>query len=223
MKKHLISNNSDKLLIFFTGWGCDEYEFEHLKSERDVLLLYDYTDLILDFDFSMYKNYDLIAFSAGVFISSVVEFGFNIEKKIALSGNPYLFDEKLGLSKKIQDILYNITEENADDFAKKYLIKTEEEWKRFRHSGRSLDSCKAEFNSLKDLYTKNKANIKDIFDFALIGENDEIFNLEAQKEFYGKRLIRIENARHSLFFKLAKYEQIFDLIRSSEKNISFKK
>ena len=31
MKKYLINKNSDTLLIFFTGWGCDEYEFEHLK------------------------------------------------------------------------------------------------------------------------------------------------------------------------------------------------
>ena len=41
MKKYLINNNSDSLLIFFTGWGCDEYEFEHLESDCDVLLFYD--------------------------------------------------------------------------------------------------------------------------------------------------------------------------------------
>ncbi len=212
MKKYLINNNSDKLLIFFTGWGCDEYEFEHLESESDVLLLYDYTDLILDFDFSKYKHFDLIAFSAGVFASSIIKFDFKIDRRAAISGNPYLFDEKFGLSKEIQDILYNITEKNADDFARNYLVKTDEEWKKFHHSKRTLESCKAEFKCLKELYFANKHNINDTFDFALIGGNDKIFAPSTQKEFYGKRLYIIENARHSLFFRIDKYEQLFDFI-----------
>lgn len=78
-------------MIFFTGWGCDEYEFEHLDSVSDVLLLYDYSDLNLDFDFSRYKTFDLAAFSAGVFVASVMRFNFDINRKIAISGNPYLF------------------------------------------------------------------------------------------------------------------------------------
>ena len=44
MKKFLTDKNSENLLIFFTGWGCDEYEFEHIKADFDVLLLYDYSD-----------------------------------------------------------------------------------------------------------------------------------------------------------------------------------
>ena len=211
MKKFLVNNNSDSLLIFFTGWGCDEYEFKHLKSESDILLLYDYSDLSLDFDFSKYKNFNLIAFSAGVFIASIFDFGFEIDNKIAIDGNPYLFDEDLGLSKEMQNVLYNITAENADDFAQNYLVKTQEEWENFHPSRRTLDSCKAEFNSLKLLYKENKQKIKDIFDMALIGEYDRIFDVFAQKEFYKKRLNIVDNARHNLFFRITKYEQILNL------------
>ena len=210
MKKFLIDKNSDKLLIFFTGWGCDEYEFEHLESNKDVLLLYDYSDLNLDFDFSKYNTFDLIAFSAGVFVASIMNFDFSINKKIAISGNPYLFDESLGLSKKVQNILYNVDEKNADDFARNYLVKTNEEWKIFHHSKRTLESCKLEFNCLKELYILNKGKIKDIYDFAIFGKEDPIFNVSVQKEFYGSRLKIIDNARHNLFFKISKYEQIFD-------------
>lgn len=208
MKKYLIKKNSDKLLIFFTGWGCDEYEFEHLKADSDVLLLYDYTDLKMDFDFSAYKEFNLIAFSAGVFVASVMNFDFEINNKIAVSGNPFLFDEKSGLSKEIQDILYNITEETADDFAKTYLVKTEEERKKFHHSMRTAESCKKEFDSLKELYFANRQNIKDIYNKAIFGEEDKIFNIAAQKEFYGERLNIIKNARHSLFFRIKNYEQL---------------
>ena len=41
MKKYHIKNNSDTLLIFFAGWGADEYAFQHLTSVSDVLILYD--------------------------------------------------------------------------------------------------------------------------------------------------------------------------------------
>jgi len=209
MKKYLINKNSDNLLIFFTGWGCDEYEFEHLESDSDVLLLYDYSDLNLNFDFSKYKKVDLMAFSAGIFVASIMNFDFKINRKIAISGNPYLFDEKLGLSIEIQDILYNITANNVDIFARNYLVKTDDEWKKFHHSKRTLDSCKIEFENLKNLYIANRQNIKDIFNMALIGEDDKIFNVSIQKEFYGKRLNIIENARHSLFFRINNYKELF--------------
>ena len=214
MKHFLVKKNSEKLLIFFTGWGCDEYEFEHLKADSDVLLLFDYSDLSLDFDFSKYKKFDLIAFSAGVFIASIMNFDFAIDKKIAISGNPYLFDEKLGLSRYVQDILCNINAENADDFARKYLVKTDEEWRKFHHSKRTLESCKNEFESLKNIYKNQKHNIKDIFDYALIGEDDQIFSPNIQKKFYRDRLTLIKNARHSLFFRINEYKQIFNLIQN---------
>ncbi len=212
MNQYLNNKNSDKLIIFFTGWGCDEHEFEHLDTNSDVLLLFDYLDLNFDFNFSKYKNIDLIAFSAGVFVASIVNFDFKINNKIAISGNPYLFDEKLGLSKEIQNVLCSITEKTADDFAKNYLIKTEDEWKIFRHSQRTLNSCKAEFESLKKIYQKEKENIKNIYDYALIGSDDKIFNVSAQKEFYGNKVHTIKNARHNIFFKIKNYEEIFNLI-----------
>jgi len=212
MKQFFIDKNSDKLLIFFTGWGCDEYEFEHLESDIDVLILYDYSDLKLEFDFSKYKNIDLIAFSAGVFVASIMHFDFKIEKNIAIDGNPYLFDERFGLSKEMQDILYNITEDNAEDFAKNYLVKTDEEWKNFHPSKRTLESCKIEFECLKKFYQDYKYKIRDIYDFALIGDEDSIFKVSEQKEFYGKRLSIIKKSRHNLFFKIHSYKQLYDLI-----------
>ncbi len=217
MKKYFIGNKSDNLLIFFTGWGCDEYEFEHISSKSDILLLYDYSDLNIDFDFSNYKSFDLIAFSAGVFVASVVNFDFKINTKIAISGNPYLFDENIGLSKKVQTLLCNITEDNADDFALNYLIKTEEERNLFHHSKRTLESCRAEFENLKQIYDMSKQSISDTYSYAIFGEDDLLFNISAQKEYFGNRINIVKNARHNLFFRISDYEQIFDFI--SNKNI----
>lgn len=210
MKQYFINNNSDSLLLFFSGWGCDENEFEHLESKSDVLILYDYTDLYLDFDFSKYNEINLLAFSAGVFAASVFKFDFKLNKKIALDGNPYLFNEKFGLSKKTQNILCNITEENADDFARNYLVKTEDDYKNFHPSKRTLESCRIEFDRLKDIYKEQKTNIRDIYDTAILGDEDPIFNVSAQKEFYGDRIKLIKNARHNIFFRIKSYDDIFN-------------
>lgn len=210
MKKYFINNNSDNLILFFSGWGCDEYEFEHLKSESDVLILYNYTDLDLDFDFSKYKNIDLISFSAGVFVASVFKFSIKLNRKIALSGNPYLFDEHFGLSKEIQEVLYNITEDNAEDFARNYLVKTDVEYQNFHPSKRTIESCKYEFDRLKNIYEFEKSNIKDIYNKVIAGEDDPIFNISAQREFYGNKLKIVSNARHNLFFRISSYNDIFE-------------
>lgn len=53
-------------------------------------------------------------------------------------------------------------------------------------------------------------NIKDIFDKAIIGEYDPIFNVQAQKDFYTKRLTIVKNARHNLFFRIKSFEDILD-------------
>ena len=202
MKKHFIDNNSDTLLIFFSGWGCDEHEFAHLKASSDILILYNYSDMNLDFDFSKYKKINLLAFSAGVFAASIMNFEFEIDKKIAISGNPYLFDEKLGLSEKIQNVLYNVTEETADDFARNYLVKTDEEWKRFQNSNRTPESCREEFDSLKQIYKSQKSKIQDIYDIAYFGEYDTIFNISEQEKFYKNRIHVLKNASHNLFFRI---------------------
>ena len=213
MKQYYIDKGSDSLLLFFAGWGCDEYEFEHLASESDVLILYDYMDIKLNFDFSKYKEINMIAFSAGVFIGTLFDFNFKINKKIAIDGNPYLFDEHFGLSKNMQDILFNITEDTAEDFARNYLVKTEEEYSNFHPAKRSLASCQEEFISLKNIYHSKKQDIKDTYDAAIAGDEDPIVDISAQKEYYGDRLHLIKNARHNIFFRIKSFEDIFGYIK----------
>lgn len=45
-------------------------------------------------------------------------------------------------------------------------------------------------------------------------EDDQIFSPNIQKEFYRDRLTLIKNARHSLFFRINEYKQIFNLIQN---------
>ena len=50
MKYKFYENNNNKLIIFFNGWGMDEIIVSHLdKEDYDLLILYDYRDLDIDF------------------------------------------------------------------------------------------------------------------------------------------------------------------------------
>ena len=211
MKQFFINKNSNKLVIFFTGWGCDEYEFEHLETDCDILIFYEYLNLDYNFDFSKYTEINVLSFSAGVFIGSVFQYDFTVNKKIVVGGNPYLFDEQLGLSNNMQKYLYNLTEEQCDEFTRNYLVKTEEEYNNFHPSKRTLESCRAEFDALKEIYKQEFFNIRDSYDIAFLGAEDPIFNIEKQKEYYGSRCQIVQNARHNLFFRVKSYNEILNM------------
>ena len=205
------NNNSHDLIVFFAGWGCDENQFTNLNDTKDVLILYNYQDLNLHFDFSKYKNIYIIAYSAGVFVASVFENQIpNIRQKIAVCGNPYLFDETFGISKENIEVFKNITLDNYLDFRRKYMVYTNEEYERYNklESLRTIESCTNELNALQKLYEQFKNKIHPSFDKVIVAENDLIFNLKAQKDFYQNKLQIIKNAKHHIFFHFNSFEDM---------------
>lgn len=213
--QHFYQNNhSSDLIIFFAGWGCDQNQFVNLHDQKDVLTLYDYQDLNLDFDFQKYKNIYIIAYSAGVFIASVLESQIkNVRAKIAVCGNPYLFDGVLGISKENIEIFKNITLDNYLDFRRKYMVYTDEEYEEYNklQSLRTIESCENELKALEKLYKRHNAEINSNFDKAIMAENDLIFNIKAQKDFYKNRLVIIPNAKHHIFFRFKGFEDLIHI------------
>lgn len=208
------NNNSQDLIVFFSGWGCDYHQFTNLHDHKDVLILYDYQDLTLKFDFSCYKNIYIVAYSAGVFIASIFADNIpNIRKKVALCGNPYLFDETLGLSGETIQVFQNITLDNYLEFRRKYMVATDEEYEKYnkQESQRTIESCESELKAIKKLYDTQKEQINPVFDRAIMAEDDLIFKLQAQQEFYKDRLQIVPNAKHHIFFKFNSFEDILDI------------
>lgn len=214
MRYFFQNNHARDLILFFAGWGCDENQFTNLHDSQDVLIVYDYQDLTLDFDFSAYAHIDVIAYSAGVFVASLLADKIpHLRRKVALCGNPYLFDETLGLSQKIVQVLQNITLENYLDFRRQYMVFSDEEYVRYNQlqSLRTIESCASELTALQKIYNEKKAQINPTFDMAIAAENDRIFNLSAQQNFYQDKLKIIKNARHHIFFKFAGFADILDI------------
>ena len=208
------NNNSDDLIVFFAGWGCDSNQFVNLHDRKDVLILYDYHDLNLNFEFDKYANIYVIAYSAGVFIALILAKNIpNIRQKVAVCGNPYLYDEVLGLSAANIQAFKNITLYNYMEFRRQYMVFSDEEYEKYNQleSLRSVESCESELVAIRKLYDKYKAKIEPIFDKAIVAENDLIFDLQAQKDFYKDKLVIIHNARHHIFFKFNSFEDILNI------------
>lgn len=214
MRYFFQNNNSSDLIVFFSGWGCDQNQFVNLHDRKDVLILYDYQDLTLDFDFSKYKNIYVIAYSAGVFIASILADTLpNVRQKTAVCGNPYLFDEILGISAENIKVFKEITLDNYLDFRRKYMVFGDEEYERYNQleSLRTIESCASELDAIQRLYAEHKAHINPVFDIAIAAENDLIFNLSAQREFYKDKLRVIPNAKHHIFFHFDSFEDMLDI------------
>lgn len=219
MKYFFNNQNSSDLILFFSGWGCDENQFTNLKDDKDVLILYDYHDLNLDFQFDKYSNIYVVAYSAGVFVASVLADKINnIRKKVAVCGNPYLFDEKLGIPPEIIKVFKNITLDNYLDFRKHYMVFGDEEYEQYNklQSLRTIESCEEELEALKKIYNEKKMQINPVFDAAVAAENDLIFNLSEQKMFYKEKLSIIKNARHHIFFRFKSFEEIINGVKAEK-------
>ena len=204
-------NHSNDLIVFFSGWGCDYNQFANLRDNKDVLILYNYQDLNLDFDFSVYANIYVIAYSAGVFVASILASKLpNVRYKIALCGNPYLFDEKFGISKENIKVFKEITLDNYLDFRRKYMVFSDEEYEKYNklESLRTIESCENELNALEEIYKEKQSEINPFFDKAIVAENDLIFNLQAQIDFYKNKLRIIRNAKHHIFFRFNSFEEL---------------
>ena len=204
-------NHSNDLIVFFSGWGCDYNQFMNLHDNKDVLILYNYQDLNLDFDFSVYANIYVIAYSAGVFVASILASKLpNVRQKVALCGNPYLFDEKFGISKENIKVFKEITLDNYLDFRRKYMVFSDEEYEKYNklESLRTIESCENELKALEEIYKKKQSEINPFFDKAIVAENDLIFNLQAQIDFYKDKLRIIRNAKHHIFFRFNSFEEL---------------
>lgn len=215
MKIKHINKNSKNLIIFLTGWGCDNRQFKFINTKNDLLIVYDYSDELLDFNFDGYENYYLITFSAGVFMGGYLKNKLpKITKSVAINGNPLAYDGYFGLRPEIVDIFKGITITNAMDFRRQYLVYDDDELKMFnKHQAfRDIDSCLTELNSLVEYDKTNPEPFN--YDLAILSDSDKIFNFEHQKEYWSNKAkcIILENSAHFPFFKLNDFDKILELI-----------
>ncbi|EAL9916179.1 DUF452 family protein [Campylobacter jejuni] len=203
MKYEFLCKNPDskKLIVVFGGFASHPSHFSHLKSDKNVILFYDYENFDLNFNFKAFDELFLIAFSMGVCVANRLLKELNFKQKIAINGTNLGIDK----SKGIHPTIFKKTLQNFKlEHFKKALFK--------------------ELKSLaKDFIFKDekalKIELEKLFDFALIkqeenflwdkvysSKEDEIFPPNTLKNSF-KNLIFLDEP-HFAFFHFKTWDEI---------------
>ena len=213
MKTKLIENNSNDLVVFLTGWGCDDNQFKNFSSSKNLLLCWDYSTLDFEFDFSKYNKVSLLTYSAGVLIACLLQDKFpEFDKKVAVNGNPLMTDKKFGISKTIIDLMLNLNLDNCMEFISTYLIYDNQELKKFLAipSYRPFESSKQEIIKLQE-YCNLKFEPME-FDKVILSDSDKVFNPNTQKEYFKDKFVLLKNAaHHTPFLRFSSVDELFSL------------
>jgi biotin synthesis protein BioG len=187
----LVKNNTNKLILFFNGWGMDEQPFSHLSSnEYDVITFYDYSDFSIDEDIiSEVNEYDeivIISFSMGVYVGCIASKQFKeADFAIAINGTLNPIDDLYGIPVKNFDFtLKTLSDKNLKDFYRN-MFNADEDFESFwtKRPKRDLQNQKDELLVLKNLISEN-IEYKNIYDLAIISTNDKIFPPSSQKKYW---------------------------------------
>ena len=213
MKTKLRESNSNDLVVFLTGWGCDDNQFKNFSSSKNLLLCWDYCTLDFEFDFSKYNKVSLLAYSAGVLVACLLKEKFpKFDKTIAVNGNPLMIDKKFGIDKKIIDLMLNLNLDNCMDFISTYIVYDKQELEKFLStpSYRPFESSKHELLKLQE-YCNLKFTPMD-FDKIILSDNDKIFNLSTQQEYFKDKYVLLKNAsHHTPFLRFSSTDEFFNL------------
>ena len=181
--KWLSRKNNQKLIIFFNGWGMDEFVVNHLQAEEyDVLMFYDYNSLTIDFDLKTLGRYSekyLVAWSMGVMIATL----FNIDyvSKTAINGTLKPIDDNYGIPKRIYNLtLRGFSPKGAEKFIKNMFDNEKEA--SLLQIYRDFDGQKSELDALTHYQAKEDFK----YDRVIISSEDKIIPTKNQTAFWGR-------------------------------------
>lgn len=241
MKIKLISNKKyKKLIIYFAGWGTSPELISHLelKDDYDLLICWDYSlnsadfnnnitpfnsEDITKFDFSVYQQVYVVAWSLGVWASKILNkcHSLKIDRAIAINGTEYPIHKDFGIDDKVFSATLNeLNEENRAKFERRMCGNKAMLEQYNLVLKRPLLEVKQE---LQDLYYDILTNAKsDPFtlninwDKVLIANKDLIFTSKNQLNFWQQakykngeppRIVQLEGA-HFIFRKFTSWEEL---------------
>lgn len=217
MKLFLRNNNSKNLTIFFCGWGMDENPFSILKSSCDVLFVYDYENPNFpEFNFSKYEKINLLAFSYGVYASSIAKLpsDLNIEKKVAINGTLIPVNDTYGVPLRQFELTEKMDSQTVVKFRERLFggEKAKEHFELFEQNltQRSAKSCTDELVGMKKYVPLFSALDKD-FDKVYVAKYDRCVPTRNQINFWqnlkNKTIIELE-CGHFPFYNYDNIEEL---------------
>lgn len=199
---NLIQNeNSQELILVFGGFASHPSHFAHLKSDKNVVLVYDYENLDFKFDLKSFSKITLIAFSMGVCVASRVLKDIEFSQKIAINGTPFGIDKLKGIHPAI--FAKQIKKFDLTAFKKSLFKERKNEAKNFIFKDEK--ALKIELEKLFDFaLVKQEENL--LWDKVYSSKKDEIFPPNALKNAFSKLIFL--NEPHFAFFHFKTWDEL---------------
>lgn len=218
MKTYLRDNNSENLILFFCGWGMDENPFSILKSNYDILFVYDYTTPEFpEFDFSKYKSVKLLSFSYGVYAGAIARLpeSLKLDMRVAVNGTLLPVDDKYGVPLRQFELTEKMDSQTVVKFRQRLFggEKAQEHFEIFEANlpQRSAQSCTKELLGMKKYVPLIQAGQKQ-FDKIYISLHDRCVPTRNQMNFWKKydssNIIELDTGH----FPFYNYEKLEDLL-----------
>lgn len=193
------NKNSKDLILFFGGFASKAEHFSHLKSDKNVLMIYDYRNFNLSLNLTKFENITLIAFSMGVAVASRLLKQEDFRSKIAINGTNFGIDKKRG----IHPAIFTKSAKNFNALHFKRALFGE--GKNLELENEAL--LKAELEALQEFLSKVPTNEAFTWDKVFLSKGDAVFPNEALKSCFSD--ITPINSPHFVFFAF----ESWDLLR----------
>jgi biotin synthesis protein BioG len=193
-----IKEENPRLLLFFNGWGGDEYVFSDIiVKEMDVLMVFDYKNIDMnDFpDLNNYKDIVVLAWSFGVYVGDqCLPFLPAVNCCIAVNGTLIPVDDTFGIPVDIfHKTLQNFDERSRKKFSARIMGGLKEAVLLVKYlPRRTTEDQKDELESLTGMFAKGNAVHPDYWTIALLSESDKIFPVENMKRYWKDKGIVME-------------------------------
>ncbi len=217
----LQQKQSDRLLLFFHGWGMDPGLFQHLEQAGfDVLVAWDYRQLTPLPSLSQYREIRLLAWSLGVWVAAVTELP-QLSQAIAVNGTLQPIDPEFGIQPEIfQGTIDHWLDEQARERFQQRVIGPVAAGKQARRPATSGSGLlrqpidqRDELIALQHHISKRPA-AENIYHGALISGRDRIFSPLIQRRFWKKLGIpftECPEAAHFPFVEIRSWQELWHL------------
>lgn len=205
-----------RVIVFFNGWGMDRQVIAHLKPDCDLLVCYDYRQLVpVEMPvLSAYAECIVVAWSMGVWAAANVWSRQNSlpSRAIALNGTERPVHDKYGIPERIYLLTEKgMNEEGREKFFARMFTETEERECFTAHKPeRELREQTEELSLIHKQSTELKNSIS--WHKVYVSEKDIIFPKINQLNWWqGKTDIRLLQGGHFPFYRFSSWNEIIDL------------
>ena len=214
MKTKFYDHQGEHLIVYFAGWGTPLDAVAHLilPTDHDLLICYDYQDLKLDFDFSVYQQIRVVAWSMGVWVAERVLQGITLQSATAVNGTGLPCDDSFGIPYAIfKGTLDNLTENTRSKFERR-ICGDKVSFERYQQfSARPFNEIHQELTALFAMIQQDKRTDLIHWTNAWISSRDKIFTPANQHQYWASRCAVQEiEGEHYVFSRFTHWSALWN-------------